>query len=785
MPHTWRGYTMRILAIAVAVSMLWSSPVAGQIQILEGNTLPGPNVNPHAVESWQGVLYYATSRDDVTHYGLSAAPLPDYPFGTVLEIRDCGSELLILASETIDTEYFPYYLNLLYAFRWDGTTLTKTRSYYDTEADIDTAGPGIIYQGAIFTGGIGIKSLRGTRLRYYDGVEWQTVSVDDDIRALEIIDGDLYAVGEFTSIEGVAAPSVARFDGATWTAFGSGLPATAETIAWTGSEYYATTRSELWKRQAHSDTWIKVADAGGGFITDAIAWNGDLVLVGSFTSMDGAPAEFVARFDGSLFHELPGGPNDPIDSVSLHGSGFVVEGGFLGVASEPANYTAVFDGSSWHPARPGGLGVVCCPSTLSTYEGDLLISSNNSSLEAPSTTAAHGVARFTPSGWQGLGGGLHGGEVNELLDHDGVLYVQGDFEHTGGVQSWPNVPLPGWATWDGNQWASWTPPPTGSFGETYYLGIQGDDVIVGGSAWDFGQYELMARWDGSTWSSFPSGSPLTGGYVTDVVEFDGKLFVTGTTIREPLLPGDHYSLYWDGAQWNETNLSYYQSRFVEWNGDLYVTGRYTSRWDTDHWTNAWQLGMDLGERLLTAGGKLYKYSWDQDADGDYFGQLLRWFDGTGWVQILEVLMVDTLGNVSSGSIRDIIEIDQTTYVVGGFTHLNGVRSDNFGAFTGEIAVAVDPQTPSRKLAIEAFPNPANPRVSFTLEYGRGGPVWLDIYDVRGRQVRTLIAGRQLVEGSPVVWDGRSDSGELAASGVYFARARYGGEAATVKFALVK
>jgi flagellar hook assembly protein FlgD len=100
-------------------------------------------------------------------------------------------------------------------------------------------------------------------------------------------------------------------------------------------------------------------------------------------------------------------------------------------------------------------------------------------------------------------------------------------------------------------------------------------------------------------------------------------------------------------------------------------------------------------------------------------------------------------------------------------------------------VAVDPQTPNRKLAIEAFPNPANPKVSFTLEYAGGGPVWLDIYDVRGRQVRTLIAGRQLGEGSPVVWDGRSDSGESAASGVYFARARYGEEVATVKFALVK
>jgi hypothetical protein len=69
----------------------------------------------------------------------------------------------------------------------------------------------------------------------------------------------------------------------------------------------------------------------------------------------------------------------------------------------------------------------------------------------------------------------------------------------------------------------------------------------------------------------------------------------------------------------------------------------------------------------------------------------------------------------------------------------------------------------------AFPNPFNP--STAIEYGvaADGPLSIRVYDISGRLVRTLVDGPVDPGEYAAVWDGLTDSGEQAASGVYFAR----------------
>jgi hypothetical protein len=65
-----------------------------------------------------------------------------------------------------------------------------------------------------------------------------------------------------------------------------------------------------------------------------------------------------------------------------------------------------------------------------------------------------------------------------------------------------------------------------------------------------------------------------------------------------------------------------------------------------------------------------------------------------------------------------------------------------------------------------YPNPFNPTttISYTVPNGK---VTLDIYNVLGQKVNTLVNSRQ-VEGSyDVVWDGTNFSGKSVASGIYF------------------
>ena len=56
-----------------------------------------------------------------------------------------------------------------------------------------------------------------------------------------------------------------------------------------------------------------------------------------------------------------------------------------------------------------------------------------------------------------------------------------------------------------------------------------------------------------------------------------------------------------------------------------------------------------------------------------------------------------------------------------------------------------------------------------LHLPREGPVALNVYDLLGRRVRTLV-DRVLPAGEQrVLWDGRDASGQAVAPGVYFAR----------------
>ncbi|MBU1699235.1 MAG: T9SS type A sorting domain-containing protein [Candidatus Eisenbacteria bacterium] len=65
------------------------------------------------------------------------------------------------------------------------------------------------------------------------------------------------------------------------------------------------------------------------------------------------------------------------------------------------------------------------------------------------------------------------------------------------------------------------------------------------------------------------------------------------------------------------------------------------------------------------------------------------------------------------------------------------------------------------------PNPVRPTTSITYALPRQADARLAIYDVRGRQIRLLSEGPHTAGYHTIVWDGRSDMGERAASGVYF------------------
>jgi hypothetical protein len=72
-----------------------------------------------------------------------------------------------------------------------------------------------------------------------------------------------------------------------------------------------------------------------------------------------------------------------------------------------------------------------------------------------------------------------------------------------------------------------------------------------------------------------------------------------------------------------------------------------------------------------------------------------------------------------------------------------------------------------------YPNPFNSSTTIVYTVANIGPIPaqinIDIYDIQGRKVRSLLNDREEVGKHTVTWDGRSDNNNELASGVYFAR----------------
>ncbi len=93
--------------------------------------------------------------------------------------------------------------------------------------------------------------------------------------------------------------------------------------------------------------------------------------------------------------------------------------------------------------------------------------------------------------------------------------------------------------------------------------------------------------------------------------------------------------------------------------------------------------------------------------------------------------------------------------------------------------------PQRVVLDQNHPNPFNPSTEIRFTVHRAGFGTLAVYDVRGELVRTLLQGR-LAEGPhAVTWDGRTEDGLQAPSGVYFYRLELNGESSVRKMMLVK
>ena len=86
-----------------------------------------------------------------------------------------------------------------------------------------------------------------------------------------------------------------------------------------------------------------------------------------------------------------------------------------------------------------------------------------------------------------------------------------------------------------------------------------------------------------------------------------------------------------------------------------------------------------------------------------------------------------------------------------------------------------------------YPNPCNPftQIQYALANERPQDTRLVIFNIMGREIRTLVNKRQSGGNYHVTWDGRDDDGNLVSSGIYYYRITSGSFSQMKKITMIK
>lgn len=95
-------------------------------------------------------------------------------------------------------------------------------------------------------------------------------------------------------------------------------------------------------------------------------------------------------------------------------------------------------------------------------------------------------------------------------------------------------------------------------------------------------------------------------------------------------------------------------------------------------------------------------------------------------------------------------------------------------------------TPDDYILEQNYPNPFNPSTTIRFSLPVNKQVSLIVYDMLGREVKTLIANEEIAKGAyEVDWDGTNNLNEKVASGNYIATLKFGNYHKSVKMSLLK
>jgi trimeric autotransporter adhesin len=407
----------------------------------------------------------------------------------------------------------------------------------------DGTGPALYVGGAFTAAG----DTPANRIAKWDGTSWSalgspTNGVNSTVFALAVYDDGtgpaLYAGGDFGTAGGIPASRIAKWNGTSWAALGSGLVPTvyaisslvlgADSALYAGGHFFLSGSKAInyvaaWQESA----WLPVGTVGQGVRSEVYALTAhdagdglDLYVGGFLQTVGQVFTSDVARWDGDTWSNLGSGVSlsQVFAFAVLKGgttSELFVAGGFLQAGGASANRIAKWDGSTWSSLGSPTNGVNSDVRALAVYDdgtGPALYAGG--SFTTAGGIAASRIAKWDGTSWSALGSPTNGvnSTVNALAVYDDgtgpALYAGGSFTTAGGIAA-SRI-----AKWDGTDWSALGSPTNGVNSTVFALAVYDDGtgpaLYAGGGFTTAGGIAAsrIAKWDGTDWSAL--GSPTNG-----------------------------------------------------------------------------------------------------------------------------------------------------------------------------------------------------------------------------------------------------------------------------------
>ena len=90
-----------------------------------------------------------------------------------------------------------------------------------------------------------------------------------------------------------------------------------------------------------------------------------------------------------------------------------------------------------------------------------------------------------------------------------------------------------------------------------------------------------------------------------------------------------------------------------------------------------------------------------------------------------------------------------------------------------------------ELTSSVYPNPFNPSTNITFTLPEEGRVHIEIFDVLGRKVITLVDEYHQQGSFTVLWNGQNKNGYTVASGIFFCVIAYNDQVITKKMVMMR